>query len=252
MSNQANEMSPAELMMAYDCSLTEVARKKIPHNRPDPDGPKKALVTYEINAHNTFDAEKYLQAIHMIEDGIPAQITAKKLGVAPWTLYRWKDNDDVTLGMWNKAKERYAESLLGMAGRSAHMLCDEDNVLALSETPKIASAWVNSHAQGARTAIELAKRMNPREYGDRIEHTGARTQVAFVVSLNPTAGAVASTQQCLPPGQGEAGQVVDAVVIESNSVARGAPRRPGRAGKQTVRQPTPPAKQRKQRKTTDS
>jgi hypothetical protein len=179
-----------------------------------------------VTTQDTFNLDAYLKAVELVSEGISPLKVAKRLGIGVTTLYKWKNRDEETVEMWNRARDLFADSLIYRASDTSEILCNPDDNVLLLDDPRLANAYVQSHAQGARTAVEVAKRVAPKTYGDRIEHTGDRSQVAFVVQVSPTMEAVQARERLDsgPP------------LIEVKPIARKPAPRSGRTGKTTTRQ----------------
>lgn len=161
-----------------------------------------------LDVRSKFNPDLFEKVCQAVEQGNSIRKSCEMFKVPFATFYDW--NDKCT------DSERFTRAKLALARQEFARIGDLSAKLANFEAhvpadPKLASAWVNALDKAARLKLEVAKRLNQAEYGDKSESLTRVESVSYVISLDPTETAkpetVEVTQVKTIPPPGDAPQL---------------------------------------------
>lgn len=149
-----------------------------------------------------FNADVFERIMLDIESGCSVKKAAIKHGIAHPTLYAWVDNFGLS--------DRFTQAKLTLGHDRFNRVFGIVQQLACFEKwkgdAKDKQVRVKALDLQSRLELELAKRLNRAEYGDKVETLNTNINMSYVVSLGPESQAYAP-----------APQVVDVVSVQDGS-----------------------------------
>lgn len=139
-----------------------------------------------------YDPELFIRVCDAIEMGGETILDAcRTYGVGLGTLYRWGEYSAAHAELWARVRLSTAHRAMAQVQAIYQQLMDKDYWLLQDNKPALVA--VNAMDRAARLMVEYAKRMAPKDYGDKIEQTNASKHLVYVVQFAPGGGGGSAT-----------------------------------------------------------
>lgn len=114
-----------------------------------------------------FSYESFEGVCSDMENGMSLRKACAKANMPTKDLYYWSERDEHTARRFALARRVYSHNCFHKVAESADQLADTDYWLAQEPKPGMVAATALD--KGARLLLDVAKRLNPAEYGDKTQ-----------------------------------------------------------------------------------
>lgn len=206
-----------------DTTIDVLAETVLPHplnGGHNNGGFKEKIVVFRTTENSKFDPVLFEEGCQHLESGKSLYEFCRSRGLSAGQFFKWVEIDADARDRFARAQSAQGKHLMQRAGEVAQdLVCHKVVESWIPEgREKIGNAVINAVVNGAKLMIDVAKRLCPHLYGDRIEVKRDEHSISYVVSFNSDkqdrseaqpgqAKRVKGTTVDLPPGTLQARQI---------------------------------------------
>ncbi len=138
--------------------------------------------------------DRFEACLRLIEHGSSIAEAARLQSVPIASIYYWSERGtqvEARAERFAAARKHLAHAAMAKIGEVAAQLV---NPLEHVTDPRWVAGWSSSLDKGARLWLEVAKRLNPSEYGDKLETRNTTINIAYAVDFGATRSSAKQAQ----------------------------------------------------------